>query len=119
MFRRNIADKTGLEPCRLFNAVQFMMYDRGGTGRVSLDEAMRMLYARYGKERLEMEMKARVVCPAADPGRARGGGRRGVFKEILLFSLSASPWQIAETSVRMHPGKAFAPRGRDALTAAS
>ena len=59
MFRRNIADKSGLEPCRVFTVVQFMMYDRAFTGRISLDETMHMLYARYGKERLEAEMKVR------------------------------------------------------------
>ena len=59
MFRRNIADKTGLEPCRMFNVVQFMMYDTQFSGRVSLDETMHMLFARYGKERLEAEMKVR------------------------------------------------------------
>jgi len=60
MFRRNIADKTGLEPSRVFNVVQFCMYDRDFSGRVSLDETMRMLFARYGKERLEAEVKVGV-----------------------------------------------------------
>ena len=58
MFQRNIKDKTGLEPFQLFNVVQFMMYDRDNSGNVSVDETMHMLYARYGKDRLEQEMKA-------------------------------------------------------------
>lgn len=35
-----------------------MMYDRDNSGNVSVDETMHMLYARYGKDRLEIEMKA-------------------------------------------------------------
>lgn len=58
MFRRNITDKTGLEPFQLFNVVQFCMYDKDFSGQVSVDETMHMLFARYGKERLEAEMKA-------------------------------------------------------------
>ena len=62
MFRRNIADKTGLEPCQLFSVVQFLMYDREFTGMVSLDQTMHMLYNRYGKDRLEVEMKVRAAA---------------------------------------------------------
>ena len=58
MFYRNITDTTGLEPFQLFNVVQFMMYDRDGSGQVTVDETMHMLYARYGKKNLESQMKA-------------------------------------------------------------
>lgn len=34
------------------------MYDKDFSGEVSVDETMHMLYSRYGKERLEAEMKA-------------------------------------------------------------
>lgn len=58
MFQRNVTDRTGLEPNSLFHIVQFMMYDQSNTGRVSLDETMSMLFARYGKARLEEKMKS-------------------------------------------------------------
>ena len=58
MFQRNITDTTGLEPFQLFNVVQFMMYDKDNSGKVTVDETMHMLYARYGKNRLESQMKA-------------------------------------------------------------
>lgn len=58
MFTRNVTDTTGLEPFQLFNVVQFMMYDKDNSGNVSVDETMHMLYARYGKDQLESQMKA-------------------------------------------------------------
>lgn len=52
-YQRNLADSTGLEPCQLFNLIQFMLYDKDGSGKVTIDETMHMLYTRYGKDRLE------------------------------------------------------------------
>lgn len=46
MFSRNITDKTGLEPSRLFNLAQYLMYDHNENGHVSVDGTMHMLYAR-------------------------------------------------------------------------
>ena len=41
------------EPRRLFNIVEFMMNDRDGSGSVSVEEAMQILYLRFGKGLLD------------------------------------------------------------------
>jgi len=56
MYERNISDTTGLEPFELYNVVQFMMYDKDNSGKVSVDETMTMLYQRFGRSRLEKEL---------------------------------------------------------------
>jgi len=56
-YQRNLADTTGLEPSQLFNVIQFMLYDKDGSGRVTVDETMHMLYTRYGRDKLEGQVK--------------------------------------------------------------
>ncbi|EKX43252.1 hypothetical protein GUITHDRAFT_153302 [Guillardia theta CCMP2712] len=43
-------DKTGCEPKRLFNLIEFMINDKDGGGTINEDEIMEVLYHRYGKE---------------------------------------------------------------------
>lgn len=57
MFQRNVTDTSGLEPFQLFNIVQFMTYDKDFSGKVTVDDTMSMLYARYGRDQLETQMK--------------------------------------------------------------
>ena len=47
LFSRNVMDRTGLEPNRMFNLAQFLIYDNNENGKVSVDETMNLLYARF------------------------------------------------------------------------
>lgn len=40
MYKRCISDETGLEPRKLFNLVQFLMYDSSFKGRVTVEETL-------------------------------------------------------------------------------
>ncbi|GMH80986.1 hypothetical protein TL16_g08782 [Triparma laevis f. inornata] len=56
MFERNTTDQTGLEPFELFNIVQFMTYDEDFKGHITEDDTMSTLFARHGRENLELQM---------------------------------------------------------------
>lgn len=47
----------GYEPRRLFNVVQFVMNDKEGSGNVSLEGAMQILYLRYGRGLLDAQLE--------------------------------------------------------------
>lgn len=56
MYQRCRNDKTGYEPRRLFNVVEFLMNDKDDSGSVSVEEAMQILYLRYGKGMLDQQL---------------------------------------------------------------
>lgn len=72
MFTRNIMDQSGLEPSRMFNLTQFLIYDNNANGKVSLDETMHMLYTRYGKHGLDQKVKE-IFGPQANSSGREGG----------------------------------------------
>ena len=58
MYKRCISDKTDLEPRKLFNLVQFLMYDKKFKGRVTIEETLQILFVRHGRAKLDDEIRA-------------------------------------------------------------
>eukprot|EP00899_Mesostigma_viride_P006627 jgi/Mesvir1/15966/Mv08280-RA.1 len=58
MYARCRNDKSaGYEPRRLFNVVEFMMNDKDDSGTVSVEEAMQILYMRFGRNLLDSQLE--------------------------------------------------------------
>ena len=51
------ADVPGCEPRSLFNVINFIMNDKEGKGQVSLEEAMQIMYLRYGRVLLDSQLE--------------------------------------------------------------
>ena len=58
MYKRVISDVTGLELRKLFNLVQFLMYDKTFRGKVTVEETLQIMYVRHGRENLDAEITA-------------------------------------------------------------
>ena len=58
MYKRVVSDKTGLEPRKLFNLVQFMMYDKTNRGLITVEDTLQLLFVRYGRDHLDNEIRA-------------------------------------------------------------
>ena len=56
MYKRCISDDTGLEPRKLYNLVQFLMYDKEFKGKVTVEETLQILYVRYKRDRLDEQI---------------------------------------------------------------
>ena len=69
-------DKTGCEPKRLFNLIEFMINDKDGGGTINEDEIMEVLYHRYGKDAMQ-KMTDEVFKHAPD------GDKELKFKDFL------------------------------------
>jgi Ca2+-binding EF-hand superfamily protein len=58
MYKRCRYDKSGLEPRKLYNLTQFLMYDKSNRGRVTVEETLQILFIRHGRDRLDYEIEA-------------------------------------------------------------
>ena len=53
MFQRVRADKSGWEPKKLFNLVEFMMHDKDASGTIDREECMEIMFRRFGRDLVE------------------------------------------------------------------
>jgi Ca2+-binding EF-hand superfamily protein len=56
MYQRCISDSTGNEPRNLFNLVQFLMYDKTFSGRISVEQTLQILFVRHDRGGLDAEI---------------------------------------------------------------
>ena len=57
MYKRCISDELNLEPRKLYNLVQFLMYDKTFRGTVTVEETLQILFVRHGRKNLDQEIK--------------------------------------------------------------
>ena len=57
MYKRCISDEANLEPRKLYNLVQFLMYDKRFKGTVTVEETLQILFVRHGRNKLDQEIK--------------------------------------------------------------
>ena len=80
MYKRCVSDKTGLEPRKLFNLVQYLMYDRNFKGTVTVEETLQILFVRHGRDKLDYEIEAIF---GADEKNSDGSEKKITFGEYL------------------------------------
>ena len=80
MYKRCVSDKTGLEPRKLFNLVQFMMFDKANLKSITVEDTLELIYVRYGMEHLEKEIQALF---GADEKHPDGTEKRITFAQYL------------------------------------
>ena len=52
----------GYEPRRLYNVAEFLMNDKDGSGKVSVEEVMQILFLRYGRQLLDSVRRAAALA---------------------------------------------------------
>ena len=95
------AAPAGTEPRQLFNVVQFVIHDVGCTGRVTLEEAMKLTYLRFGRVREcspapIAARPPRLREPSTLPGQA-SGLRRPAPYYICAFRSGGVPRRSEKT----------------------
>ena len=92
MFYRVRDDQSGYEPRKLFTMVEFIMHDKNHVGSIDLDEAVTILYQRFGKETVETAMKE----ISSDDGMLPPVELR--TSALAATARDPSPWRAAKVS---------------------
>ena len=74
IYQRVREDDQGKEPRRMYNVIEFMVFDIDNDGSIDLEEVMQLFYQRYGKDELFSETKD-----------AQGAQRKGKDITFLEF----------------------------------
>lgn len=80
LYQRGINDTTGLEPRGFFHVVQFLMFDEEVKGEISVEQTLRILFVRFGRELLDQEIQAIF---GEDDRRNDGAEKRVTLSEYL------------------------------------
>lgn len=75
IYQRVREDDQGKEPRRMYNVIEFMVFDSDNDGSIDLTEVMQLFYQRYGKHALFTETK--------DNGGAQRKGKDITFPEFV------------------------------------
>lgn len=105
MFNRNIIDRTGLEPSRMFWLTQFLIYDSNMNGFVSVDETMNLLYARYGGNKLDSKLKDIFGPNMNETGRQ--GGEISYANFVKAVETTQMKTFLSTTKGRIAASKGF------------
>eukprot|EP00879_Flechtneria_rotunda_P020788 GHRR01021883.1.p3 GENE.GHRR01021883.1~~GHRR01021883.1.p3 ORF type:complete len:107 (+),score=29.12 GHRR01021883.1:341-661(+) len=62
----------GYEPRGLFNVVEFVMNDKEGTGSISLEEALQIMYLRHGRAELDAKLEEVFGTSDLNSGKTLG-----------------------------------------------
>ena len=82
MYKRCTTDTENKEPRKLFNLVQFLMYDKEFKGSVTVEETLQILFVRHGRDRLDAEIRA-IFGDDEDQKDADGVERAIQYSEYL------------------------------------
>ena len=107
MYKRCISDESGLEPRKLYNLVQFLMYDKTFKGRVTVEETLQILYVRYKRDRLDEQ----ITFIFGDDEKNDDGSEKEITFGEYVDKMNKRALKEQQEKLRMH----LKPKGEDEI----
>ena len=106
MYKRCSSDDSGLEPRKLYNLIQFLMYDRDFKGRVTVEETLQILFVKHGRDHLDQEITAIFGENEKNPDGTEKEITFGEYIEkINQRALKEHFAALAKKKMKIDPGK--------------